>query len=130
MKHAALLVLMLTCCTTFAQPCLKAEDVTFRQLIGTWRAEVEGAPAAVVALHRHPKRAGGLRGTVQRGTQRTEIAGDVDDGEVTLEESVNGVNISATWLGDVVEGSCGREIRGRWKAEGDEQEHAFVLRRP
>ena len=57
------------------------------------------------------------------------LAGDVDDGELTLEESVNGQNISATWLGDVVEGSCGREIRGTWKAEGQAAWRGFVLRK-
>ena len=34
-----------------------------------------------------------------------------------MEESIDGTHISATWLGDVVEGSCGREIRGTWQAE-------------
>jgi hypothetical protein len=33
------------------------------------------------------------------------------------------------WLGDVVEGSCGREIRGAWKAEGSATQIQFVLRK-
>ena len=57
------------------------------------------------------------------------MAGDVDEGEFTLEESQDGVRISATWLGDVVEGSCGREIRGTWKAEGTATGRPFVLKK-
>lgn len=58
------------------------------------------------------------------------VAGDVDDGEFTLEESTNGTSISATWTGDVVDGSCGREIRGSWQAAGGGPALTFVLRRP
>ena len=39
------------------------------------------------------------------------LVGDVDDGQLTLEESLDGKRISATWVGEVVEGSCAREIR-------------------
>jgi hypothetical protein len=70
-----------------------------------------------------------VRGEINRDGLRAWLAGDVDDGEFSLEESANGVNISAVWLGDVVEGSCGREIRGAWKAEGEPRQVQFVLRK-
>ena len=57
------------------------------------------------------------------------MAGDVEDGELTLEESADGVHIAATWLGDVVQGSCGREIRGTWTLDGQQAGSPFILRK-
>ena len=53
----------------------------------------------------------------------------MDDGEFTMEESSDGKRISATWIGDVVEGSCGKEIRGTWKTDGAGWPLDFVLRK-
>jgi hypothetical protein len=113
-----------------AAACPKAHEVTQRHLIGMWRAEFEGlAQGATLLLENHPELADSVRGRINRDGERAEIAGDVDEGEFTLEESRNGVNISATWMGDVVEGSCGREIRGTWQAERGPRAHGFVLRK-
>jgi hypothetical protein len=110
--------------------CPKAEEVTQRHLLGLWRAEFEGlAQGATLLLEKHPELSESVRGAINRDGQRSQVAGDVDEGEVTLEESANGTNISATWLGDVVEGSCGREIRGTWQAEGDALQRRFVLKK-
>ena len=58
------------------------------------------------------------------------LAGDVHKGEFTLEESADGKRISAVWTGDVVEGSCGKEIRGTWQEEKDPpRPYPFVLRK-
>jgi hypothetical protein len=113
-----------------ATPCLKADEVAQKDLLGRWRAEFEGlAQGATLVLEKHPEFAETLRGAIERNGKRAQLAGDVEDGELTLEESVNGTNISATWLGDVVEGSCGREIRGAWKAEGNPRQYQFILRK-
>ena len=113
-----------------ARACPAADQVAQRHLIGAWKADIEGVAAGLrVQLKAHPQFAQTLRGSLQRGAQRVELAGDIDAGELTLEESVNGTNISATWLGEVVQGSCGREIRGTWKAEGMQGEHPFVLKK-
>jgi hypothetical protein len=111
--------------------CPKAAETTHRDLFGAWTAQFEGTdtPAVAVTLVQHPELAESVRGTLMRGNQRVEVAGDVDEGEFTLEESVNGINISATWLGDVVEGSCGREIRGTWQAEGSRRVINFVMKK-
>jgi len=113
-----------------AAACPKAAQTTHRHLIGLWHARFEGlAQGATLLLEQHPELAESVRGAINRNGERAEVAGDVDDGEFTLEESTNGTNISATWTGDVVEGSCGREIRGTWQAEGDTREIPFVLRK-
>ena len=110
--------------------CPKASEVTQAHLLGLWRAEFEGLPrGATLLLEKHPELGDSVRGGINRDGDRAEVAGDVDEGEFTLEESVNGTNISAVWLGDVVDGSCGREIRGTWQAEGAHRALAFVLRK-
>jgi hypothetical protein len=113
-----------------AADCPAPDEVAQTQLLGTWQASIEGlASATTVTLVKHPEFAETVRGHLERGGQRIELAGDVDNGDFTLEESANGRNISATWLGEVVEGSCGREIRGTWKAEGANEERPFVLKK-
>jgi hypothetical protein len=126
------LLLALSASPAFAQApaCPAAAEVGQQHLLGLWRAEFEGlAQGATLLLEKHPERTASVRGAVNRNRERAQVAGEVDDGEFSLEESVNGVNISAIWLGDVVEGSCGREIRGSWKAEGDPRQFQFVLRK-
>ena len=39
------------------------------------------------------------------------------------------MHIAATWLGDVVQGSCGREIRGTWTLDGQQAGSPFILRK-
>lgn len=113
-----------------AAACPKAHEVAQAHLLGMWRAEFDGlSQGATLLLERHPELGESVRGRINRNGERAEVAGDVDEGEFTLEESENGVNISATWMGDVVEGSCGREIRGTWQAERDRRSHSFVLRK-
>ena len=115
---------------SLAQACPAAAEVAQAHLLGTWHASIEGHAAATLHLARHPEYAGTVRGHLERGGKRIDVAGDVGEGELTLEESDDGRRISAAWLGDVVEGTCGREIRGTWKAEGAPDGRPFVLRRP
>ena len=122
--------LLCACASAQDASCPKAEDMTHRHLMGLWRAEFEGLrQGATVLLEQHPSMEESVRGAINRNGERAEIAGDVDDGDVTLEESANGVNISATWLGTMEEGSCGRTIKGTWQGSNDAQARGFVLRR-
>lgn len=133
MKLAVLFALAVACAgVSQAQPapCPPAAEVGQRQLLGLWRAQLDApAASATLLLEPHPEYAHSVRGTVNRNGEQAQLAGDVDEGEFTLEESADGRRISATWLGDVVEGSCGREIRGTWQAEGSAQARPFVLRK-
>lgn len=113
--------------------CPAAADVDSRQLYGSWQAQVDvggTTQQATLTLAQNPRYSGSLGGTVVRGDAKALVAGDVDDGEFTLEESSDGRAITATWTGEVVEGSCGREIRGSWRDVADQSTHDFVLRRP
>jgi hypothetical protein len=110
--------------------CPHASEVTARHLFGLWRAEFVGqGHVGTLLLEQHALYAASVSGTINRNGERSRLAGDVEDGEFTLEESADGQRIAAAWLGEVVEGSCGREIRGTWKAEGDAQTYPFVLRK-
>ncbi len=110
--------------------CPSPAEVHQEHLLGLWRAEFEGlAQGATLLLEKHPELTDSVRGGINRDGERAQVAGDVDDGEFTLEESVNGTNISATWQGEVTGGSCGREIRGTWQAQSDPRPRNFVLRK-
>ena len=114
-----------------AQDCPHASEVKQSHMLGLWRAEFEGqGHAGGLLLEKHATYSESFSGTINRNGERRLLAGDVEDGEFTLEESADGQRIAATWLGELVEGSCGREIRGTWTAEGDAQKpRKFVLRK-
>jgi len=112
--------------------------MTHQHLQGRWHATLQPATAgatpppaatAVLQLGPHPELAQSVRGTVQRGEASAQLSGDVDAGELTLEESINGTNISATWTGQVVEESCGKEIHGTWNNAHTTTALPFVLRK-
>lgn len=118
--------------------CIGASDVGALQLYGLWRAEwpaTPGQPAltATLLFERHPELKDSVFGTIRRETmghpQIAQLAGDVDDGDFTLEESVDGRSISAVWAGRVVEDSCGKEITGTWTRSADPTPRNFVLRK-
>jgi hypothetical protein len=123
-------ILLAACGTALAQQpdCPAAKDMQPRQAIGAWKAQVEGAPQATLLLRPHARYRESLSGEIDRNGRRSQVAADLDGGELTLEESDDGVRISATWLGDVVEGSCGKEIRGTWEPAGG-QPRPFRLQR-
>ena len=105
-------------------------EISPQHLYGTWLARLDGqAEAASVVFEKHPELAGSVSGRVTRAGVSAQIAGDVDDGAFTLEESLDGEHISATWLGTVVENTCGQEIRGHWTPARSERSSPFVLRK-
>lgn len=129
MRALAVATLLAAASAAQAQPCPTAQDLQPAQLLGLWRAEVEGERAATLLLVRHPSYAGSLAGEINRDGDRAQLAADLDAGELTLEESADGLRISATWLGDVVASSCGREIRGKRQAGDASPQRPFVLRK-
>jgi len=126
LRAAALAVLS----SAQAIACPLPAEVMPEQLHGLWRAEFEGLWAgATLLLEKHPEYVESLSGAVNRGGERSVVSGELEDGEFTMEESRDGQRIAATWAGAIVEGSCGREIRGTWQADGAATSHAFVMRK-
>lgn len=114
--------------------CPQAADLSAVHLYGLWRAEFEGLPQpATVLFERHAELAGSVSGHINRDGVKAQIAGDVDDGELALDESLDGHNISATWTGTVVDHTCGKEIKGTWNntlpGTPGHRSYPFVLRK-
>lgn len=110
--------------------CVTPAGMTPQHLYGLWRAQFDGlAQGATVLLEKHPELAGSFSGAINRDGDKARLAGDVDEGEFTMEESVDGIRIAATWTGTVVAASCGREIRGSWQRAQDSAPRGFVLRK-
>ena len=107
--------------------CLSAKSIKAPQLYGIWQVSFTHPPAglpntAVMLLEKHAEFSDSLAGIVSRDgvtaaghTAKAALAGDVEDGFVILDESSNNISISGTWNGQLVEASCGREVKGVWK---------------
>ena len=95
----------------------------------TTTVQVTGQPRIwFLQLVPHPEHEGSLRGEINTGSQRLPVVADLDEGDLTLEESLDGQHISATWLGTVNADSCGQSLSGqRQPAQGEAT--AFVMRR-
>ena len=110
--------------------CPAPADLRAVHLYGVWHAEWEGqTPRASVQFVRHPESPDSVRGVLTRAGVAVQVAGDIDHGEFSLEESMDGQHISATWQGMVVPTSCGKEIRGSWNNALDNTRSAFILRK-
>ena len=124
--------------------CPAAKSIQAPQLYGIWQVTFSNPPAglpakAVMLLEKHQEFSDSLAGIVSRDAVRAgghsakaALAGDVEDGFVMLDESSNNVSISGTWNGQLVEASCGREVKGLWKdtsasAAPDAPEVPFVM---
>ncbi|MGH6625358.1 MAG: hypothetical protein ACRECD_02245 [Burkholderiaceae bacterium] len=142
MKHRNAIFLIAACalsCWAWGQndsrtsaiaSCPAPSEVSHWHLYGLWRAEFEGlSQDATLLLEKHPELAESVRGTLRRDGSQALLAGDVDQGELNLDESLDGLSISATWTGQVVDNSCGKEIRGTWQHAADSATRRFVLRR-
>jgi hypothetical protein len=147
MKAAFALLLVAALCTACAGPggrnaagagCpATAQDLPVEALYGDWQARFDGLPdAALVRLGKHPDYAG-VRGTITRTaaapsahTTVAQLAGDVDDeGELAIDESLDGRRISGVWSGSLQPDSCGREFKGTWRNAADDSTHPFTLKK-
>jgi hypothetical protein len=135
---AGLLIGLLATASTGAMAqsaCPDTAQTKAEMLQGHWLAELTASATAPaqrwqLELGPHPDYPGSLRGELVRGAVRYPVAADLDDGEFTMEESHDGLHIAATWLGEVVEGSCAQLLRGvRQSGSADAAEQGFVLRR-
>lgn len=152
---ASILTLSLLSPSAEAQPvqvtaCLPAQQMKAPQLYGLWAVRFTNPPAglpgtATMLLQRHAEFSDSLAGTVSRdfgvlaGAAKAvprittaALAGDLEEGLLILDESSNNINITGTWNGEMVAGSCGKEFRGNWKdtsssAPLDAPDVAFTL---
>ena len=107
--------------------CPAAKAIKAPQLYGVWQISFTNPPAglpakAVMLLEKHQEFSDSLAGIVSRDPvsasgheAKAALAGDVEDGFVILDESSNNISISGTWNGQLVDASCGKEVKGVWK---------------
>lgn len=125
--------------------CTPAKQLKPAQIHGLWRVSFQSTPAGLPAtagmlIERHAEFSDSVAGYVSRELKpvpgghapRAQLAGDLEDGFLTLDESSNGVSITGTWNGEMVEGSCGKKVTGTWKdmsssAPSDAPEIPFTL---
>lgn len=105
-----------------AAACPGPTEIEPAQLYGLWQLRLwpEGgdedtAPSrGALLFERHPEFPGSVRGELRRslGGQEVsaQVSGDAIDGVFNLDESADGVTMSAVWSGEP--GACGRSIRG------------------
>lgn len=134
-RHLAASLLAGAVCLSCAAPGPAPADCPAPQasqeaaLHGWWSAELAGLGPARMLLEQSREYRAGLSGRIERDGVEVLLAGDMDEGQFTLEESTDGTHISATWVGALVAASCGREIRGTWSDAQSGQERTFVLRK-
>ena len=120
---------------TLDSACPKASEVRATDLYGAWRVElthsslsgVGATDSASVIFEKNPEFSDSVVGWLQWGKDKIFVAGDVDEGSFSLEESDDGTRISAVWEGNVAQGSCGKAITGTRRV-GDVST-PFVLRK-
>ncbi len=115
-------------------------EVGTTHLYGQWQLRLQPtqgpATEAPLRMERHPDYAETVRGqwTAPNGTIHL-LSGDISDGELVLDESVDGVDIHAVWVGYPVD--CGRGFEGERRlstrhetsADDPSLRQRFVLRR-
>ena len=105
-----------------------------RQLYGSWEVDLPAlGQRGALLLRQHPEFSESLRGEFSYGGHTSIASGDLDEGELNLDESRDGKSLFAFWTGQLVPARCGREIRGTWQQLPQPGQPAlespFVLRR-
>lgn len=114
--------------------CPDLEHWDARRLYGAWEVELPAlGQRGRLLLRQHPEFSASLRGEFHYGGQDSIASGDLEGGELNLDESQDGKSLHAFWTGQLVPAACGREIRGTWQRLAREgvpaAESTFVLRR-
>ncbi len=114
--------------------CPKPQAIISTDLYGVWNVELGSANGAapsrspaspqhgLVRFEQNPEFEDSIAGWFELGSATVFVAGDIDEGQFSLEESDDGKRISAVW-----EGSCGKAITGSRRV--GEQVSSFVLRK-
>lgn len=130
--------------------CPSPGSVTTTHLYGLWQvtffdgplptdrqAESSRAAAAraTVLFERHPEHADSLRGAMKApamasGDGRNQViwlSGDLDEGELILDESDNGQRISAVWVAHPAVDGCGKVFRGNRRLADTDVLQTFIM---
>ncbi len=114
--------------------CPIATELKAPDLYGAWTVDMPASNATSstnvrgqVVFEKNTEHPDSISGWLTWNGSNVFVAGDIDEGSFSLEESDDGKRISAVWDGVVPEGSCGRAITGS-RRMGDSLV-SFMLRR-
>lgn len=105
------------------------------RLHGLWQLELpELDRRGQLRLRQHPEFGASLRGELDIAGQRSIASGDLEQGELNLDESRDGKSLYAFWTGQLSSADCGQTIEGQWESLARDgqpgQRSRFILRRP
>lgn len=101
-----------------ASACPGPADIQPGMLIGRWQIEwlddshPRGTAPWLLELGPHPEYPDSLKGRLHHDQARPLVVADWDDETLTLEESLDGKHIAASWQATATEVGCGREFLG------------------
>lgn len=113
--------------------CPSTEDLESKHLLGTWRVTQPQHPevSALLEFEPHPEHEDSLRGVLRPSQGEVSLTvllvGDIDDGELVMDESLDSQHISAIWTVRPVPDSCGRKWEGERRAAGEDSTEALVM---
>lgn len=122
-----------TLCAADANTNANGSNLSSAHLMGDWIVEWSGGSgpgSGRLTLKASPDHADSLEGRLDLGHARRWIAGDVDEGLLTLEESPDAKRISANWSLRPDPGPCGPNLAGQWIGAGTEGSRNVRLLRP
>lgn len=125
-------------------------DVPTAMLYGLWRVSFFDGPLptdtrlppgktatheATVLFERHPEHEDSLRGAMKStgtgaATQPTQVvwlSGDLEEGELIMDESEDGERISAVWVAYPTLTGCGKELRGNRRQSDNDRIQTLIL---
>ena len=137
--------------TPSSVPCPSPQNVNTSHLYGLWRvqffdgilpADDRAEPGRAATAHttvlfeRHPEHTDSVRGAMKPlGTSATTagaagtywLSGDLDEGELILDESDNGQRISAVWVAHPTVSGCGKVFRGHRRLADSDSGQSFIM---
>lgn len=104
------------------------------RLHGLWLIELPDlGQQGQLLLRQHPEFRASLRGELLIDGQPSIASGDLEQGELNLDESRDGKSLYAFWTGQLQAEPCGQQIHGHWESlpkKGQASRSSrFILRR-
>lgn len=136
--------------TTTVAPCPAPLEVSTAHLYGIWHvtfhdgalpsddaidANRQVSARTTILFERHPEHDDSLRGAMKpigsaqspSATGTVWLSGDLEDGELILDESDNGQRISAVWVAHPSAKGCGKVFKGNRRLADSDTLQTFVM---
>lgn len=125
-------------------------DVSTAHLYGLWQVSFHDGPLppshqtdapqsasarTTILFERHPEHTDSVRGamkpivgpTASPATGTVWLSGDLEDGELILDESADGQRISAVWVAHPTRNGCGTVFQGNRRLTDNDRLQTFTM---